>query len=586
MDSRQCTGCGAELPEGGSFCAACGAPVKAEASAATIPSGYCSACGAVLPAGASFCGSCGVRVRAETTAPGRAPVGAAPGGGDSEWPMWRHDPGRTGGDGSAVFPPLIPLWEFPADDSIVDSLAVAGGVVCFADKSRNVYALDASTGKPRWVRILDRAATSAPIIAAGLAFLCCEDGNLYALDLDSGQERWRYSAQTTAGAPPVSPTFGDGKIFLCDLGETLHCLEAVNGQRLWLTELKGSWTSMVRRPPVYWEGTLWVGGRKLRRVDASTGELVQEARRLENIACFSPTLGVCGWKGAQELMAAAVDDLDSLKWEMKGNTFHWAAADDTQLYFLTESRAVETLPANPDAATGWQAFIGRDLSTKLSPAAYALAGPLLYVGTAEPACHAIWTDPAVIRKRWKMTLPRKPVLMSAGSETLFIADDRHVVHAFGGPTRADYEREFAPGDAVHESPELGATLLRKPAGFGIGDIFNPFVGGYRRSDLSRKLRLDYRAHDARFAEALGADWAEVNWPDCCGLCRGPASVRRRVPGAKRDRVPYCEKCDGLVRSRQQAPGVSAKMEERDAREVLRFRNEAYWSLFLAHNHIR
>ena len=61
----RCPSCGGDVAEGISFCATCGAPVAAVASAATALTGHCSACGAVLPAGASFCGSCGASVGKE-----------------------------------------------------------------------------------------------------------------------------------------------------------------------------------------------------------------------------------------------------------------------------------------------------------------------------------------------------------------------------------------------------------------------------------------------------------------------------------------------------------------------------------------
>lgn len=76
----RCPSCGAEVAEDASFCASCGAPVQAEAPAATTPGEHCSACGAALPAGASFCGSCGAAVRAE----GEVPLWAAPAAAEAE----------------------------------------------------------------------------------------------------------------------------------------------------------------------------------------------------------------------------------------------------------------------------------------------------------------------------------------------------------------------------------------------------------------------------------------------------------------------------------------------------------------------
>jgi hypothetical protein len=501
---------------------------------------------------------------------------------NSEWPMWRHDPGRTGSDGIPVYPPLKPIWQFQPDGVIIDSLAVADDLVCFGSKDKNIYALDATNGSRRWTQSLSAPVTSGPVVAEGQVFFCGDDGNVHALDIETGRERWRYQTHSIR-----SPAVGEGKVFVFGDGENLHCLDPADGRCLWVTQLKKSFMSIVRTPPVYQNGEIFVGGKKLRRVDATSGKLIQEARRIDNIACTSSNAGICGWKGGNEFMAAFHDDLDAINWELRGY-IRWAVADEIQAHLLTDRRCIEALPTG-DPALKWQAFIGQNLSTKLNESAYALVGTLFYVGTGEPACHAIFTKPDVLMKRWKMNLTHTPVLINAGGGRIFIVDDGNELAAFAGQDWASYERDFHVGDQLHPKPTLEATVLRQPAAKA-SDAIGPvssFGAGYQLQNLKQKLRLEYRGRQSPFKERLGFNNLEpANWPNCCSLCCQPATLRRPLSGAKHYQVPYCQKCDDMVKSGQEMPAVSIELQDRDSREILRFRNERYWALFMAGNGLK
>jgi hypothetical protein len=506
-------------------------------------------------------------------------------GENSEWPMWRHDPGRTNGDGSAVYPPLQQVWQFQAKDAIVDSLAVAGGLVCFGSKDRNVYALDAYKGTDRWVLTLNKPVSSGPVIARGQVFFCCEDSNVYAVDMDNGKERWRYPAGVRH-----SPTVREGRVIVCDERGTLHCLRADDGQPVWSNLFKKSGTALGRTPPpIYEKGNVWLHGDKLRLIEAETGAVVREARRLSGVTCIASSAGLCIWHRYDELVAALLDDMDTIVWEVRGRV-HWVAVDDTQVYVLTDRRTVETLPLGDDGQLGWQAFIGQNLSTKLSDAAYALAGPVLYVGTKEPACHAIWTDPTIVMKRWNMRMARAPVSMSAGSGRVFITDERNQVTAFTGQDSAGYEEQFAPEDRLYKQPVLDAVVLRPRSALKGSDALGPtssFFGGMHSESLKQKLQLEFRGFREPFTHHPGfGQLKEAEWPNCCSGCCGPAEIRRPLAGAKHDKVPYCLSCEALVRSKQKEPAVSAAVGERDALEKLHFQNERYWTLFMHINRLK
>src|SRR4051812_38109080 len=95
----------------------------------------------------------------------------------ADWPMGRHDPGRSGATPHALpaklhvqwvrdYPPLQPAW--PEQDKMQFDLAyepVVAGKLLFLNSSRHdcVRALDTATGAERWTFFADGPVRFAPV---------------------------------------------------------------------------------------------------------------------------------------------------------------------------------------------------------------------------------------------------------------------------------------------------------------------------------------------------------------------------------------------------------------------------------------
>ncbi len=114
-----------------------------------------------------------------------------------DWPIYRHDPGRTGRTQAAVPVNLASAWQCDLDGRLT-SPVVAGDVLLVATVDRHsVHALDAGTGEPLWRYTAGGRIDSPPTIHAGLALFGCADGYVTALRLTDGARVWRFQVAPT-----------------------------------------------------------------------------------------------------------------------------------------------------------------------------------------------------------------------------------------------------------------------------------------------------------------------------------------------------------------------------------------------------
>jgi outer membrane protein assembly factor BamB len=86
------------------------------------------------------------------------------------------------------------VYTINSGDRLSSSPAFAQGIVVHGCEDGYVYALDAATGKQKWVFGTQGRIYSSPTIVAGVVYVGSNDGNLYAIDLNTGAERWRFLA--------------------------------------------------------------------------------------------------------------------------------------------------------------------------------------------------------------------------------------------------------------------------------------------------------------------------------------------------------------------------------------------------------
>lgn len=116
-----------------------------------------------------------------------------------------------------------PIWRFKDPklaQEFKNSVAVGGGLVVAASRSKRVFALDAKTGEVKWTQVLRKRSDSSPIIAGESVIVAAADGRILRYDLQTGQEQWMFEVK---GSFIGSPAAADGKLVLANDRGTLFC---------------------------------------------------------------------------------------------------------------------------------------------------------------------------------------------------------------------------------------------------------------------------------------------------------------------------------------------------------------------------
>jgi outer membrane protein assembly factor BamB len=271
----------------------------------------------------------------------------------SQWTKFHYDLASTGFNShETILSPstvgnLGIKWTFAEGADVRVSPAIVEGIVYTADSDGDVYAIDASTGRPLWTRLTGPFPANITV-EGGLAFVGSEGDTdrLDAFDAATGTSRWHANLLGGVGAPVV---VGNTVYVGTNLG-VLYALNASNGSRRWRTGFIGG----------VFNG-LAVGGAFLYVPDA-VGNCMRSYDRRTGALRWTSCLG----GGAQIFGTPTL---------ASGRIF--VGARDGKLYAL-------------DAATGvilWAGSVGED--NEASPAA---AYGLVYIGSYDGVIYAFPQD--------------------------------------------------------------------------------------------------------------------------------------------------------------------------------------------------
>ena len=164
----------------------------------------------------------------------------------SDWPMFQHDPARTGATGDVVKPPLHLAWSKSLDSRIhIASPVVAHGTVYIGLQDEEmrgkagVYALDAKTGDIRWKYETLTSVKNSVAVANNLVYAMTVNGNVYALDAETGKEIWSYSLGNGIGQRAHSSPVVSGDIVYLGVATHFVALDAQTGKRIWQAAFLG-----------------------------------------------------------------------------------------------------------------------------------------------------------------------------------------------------------------------------------------------------------------------------------------------------------------------------------------------------------
>jgi len=201
--------------------------------------------------------------------------------GTKSWPMWRHDPAHTGTGQSGPLN-LTLWWKFTTGGGVVSSPSVVDGKVYVGSEDKNVYCLDARSGRLLWNFTTGFRIKSSPAVVDGRVYVGPDDGSVYCLDAKNGSLIWNEYA---GGYIPAhfdavarlcsSPTVIEDKVYVGSLDTYVYCFDAGSGNVVWTRKTGGYITSS----PAVVDGAIYITSQEpasgaLYKLDANSGGVI------------------------------------------------------------------------------------------------------------------------------------------------------------------------------------------------------------------------------------------------------------------------------------------------------------------------
>ena len=137
-----------------------------------------------------------------------------------DWPMFRHNPQRTGYTVEAGPTSNNLLWSYTTGDWVRSSPAVAGDRVYVGSDDNKIYCLNADTGAFIWSYTTGCWVFSSPAVAEGRVYVGSCDNKVYCFNAENGALIWSY---TTGGRVDSSPAVVNGRVYIGSNDSNVYC---------------------------------------------------------------------------------------------------------------------------------------------------------------------------------------------------------------------------------------------------------------------------------------------------------------------------------------------------------------------------
>ncbi|MDR1993952.1 MAG: PQQ-binding-like beta-propeller repeat protein [Nitrososphaerota archaeon] len=198
----------------------------------------------------------------------------------SDWPQWRADPARSS---TAKIGPqnLTVAWRFNTNGAVSSSPSIAENILCVGSQDKNIYALNANTGRLLWKYTTNSPVESSPAIVNNKVYTGGDDGYVYCLDAKTGTLLWKTFVN---GDLPFtfgnlilksSPAVIDNRVYIGSLDSYLYALNGDTGDIEWQTKAKGP----IESSPAVANGAVYFSAEEpqtgaLYKLDAKTGDIL------------------------------------------------------------------------------------------------------------------------------------------------------------------------------------------------------------------------------------------------------------------------------------------------------------------------
>lgn len=355
----------------------------------------------------------------------------------TDWPTARFVPEGTGHNPyETVLSPstvgdLELAWSVLTEGSLFSTPIVVDGVVYVAGHigvtgGAGLYAYDAATGEPLWMRREGGQPPSDLAVADGKLYVSfLTDHVLRAYDASTGDLLWEVPGPTSA------PTVVDGVVYAADNIRSLWAIDAETGRKRWAARAPGGYGFGLAVA----DGKVYVGGEEddapVFAYDSSTGALLWRTRTGGPVV---PTPAVARGRvyvgSGDQLFYALHAKTGRLLWtaDTEGGGFSSAAVAAGAVYVGSQDSNVYAF----DAVTGqelWVASTGGDIT---GSHATIVANGVVYVGSIDDSVYAFEAETG--EKLWSYQTGNNIHKQSVVDGTLYVTSSDDYLYAFRLPS--------------------------------------------------------------------------------------------------------------------------------------------------------
>jgi outer membrane protein assembly factor BamB len=454
----------------------------------------------------------------------------------ADWPMWKHDSGRT-----AVSPDPLPselhlqwvrelprarqAWKDKSNFMLFFDVSyepIVAGKLMFVGSmnSDSVTAYDTETGAEKWRFYTDGPVRFAPVAYKGKLYAGSDDGHLYCLDAEKGTLIWKLRGgpannriignQRLIGMWPVrgAPVIHNDTLYYAAglwpfMGTFIYALEPATGNVIWANTGSGSqWLVQPHGAPSFAgvspQGYLVATDSKLLipssrgapgAYDRQTGKFLYCEAPDKNAGGYAVT--AAGGKFANRLCAYDLSDGRKVVCHNRLLNTVWAPdeiysvqGDKVSVFAYTGKELPRTSEAKLDQTVG---------------RAYIKAGDALYCARDDGTVSAVSVaDPKAPSVTWQGKVEGKVWNMLAADDRLFVIGEDGKISCFGAGKGDAIRHVFkvSPQSAGAGTLSSGARVLMANCGDPTGYCVVIGIGnGALASELAFRSKLNVIAVD-------------------------------------------------------------------------------------------
>ncbi len=192
---------------------------------------------------------------------------------ETDYPLYRRDPGNRAWSPAMIQPGLVHAWMDPARATLAFSspVLVAGESVLAASNDQHIYSFQRGAGSQRWRYRLNSVVRVAPAVVGTVIYVADAEGRIYILQ-DQGNVAVLLRQETLPGLPGAGINVAEDRILIPGLDHRLYSLNRFDLSQVWVYETTGNYLHY----PAVGNQLIYAGNGQLTALDLVDGARIWE----------------------------------------------------------------------------------------------------------------------------------------------------------------------------------------------------------------------------------------------------------------------------------------------------------------------